>query len=33
MTNGIHEEQISLGRYCHEHQIKFVIANTKGLFG
>lgn len=33
MTNGILEEQKAFGKYCHEHSIKFIIANTKGVFG
>ena len=33
MTNGTHEEHISIGKYCHENGIRFILANTKGLFG
>ncbi|CAF4263921.1 unnamed protein product, partial [Rotaria sordida] len=33
LTDGDIDNQVKIGDYCHEHGIKFVNANTKGLFG
>ncbi|CAF3320403.1 unnamed protein product [Rotaria socialis] len=33
LTDADLEEQLKVGKHCHEHKIKFVNANTKGLFG
>ncbi|CAF3376655.1 unnamed protein product [Rotaria socialis] len=33
LTDATFERQVEVGKYCHEHRIKLVIANTKGLFG
>ncbi|CAF4087075.1 unnamed protein product, partial [Rotaria sordida] len=33
LTDGDINNQVKIGDYCHEHGIKFVNANTKGLFG
>ncbi|CAF1348799.1 unnamed protein product [Rotaria sp. Silwood1] len=33
LTDGDIDNQVKIGDYCHEHGIKFVNVNTKGLFG
>ncbi|CAF3464770.1 unnamed protein product [Rotaria sp. Silwood1] len=33
LTDAKLDQQILVGNYCHEHGIKLIIANTKGLFG
>lgn len=33
LTNSSYEEQERLGEYCHNHNIKFIVAQTNGLFG
>ncbi|CAF4464588.1 unnamed protein product, partial [Rotaria sp. Silwood2] len=33
LTDANLDDQIKIGDYCHEHGIKFINANTKGLFG
>ncbi|CAF3992829.1 unnamed protein product [Rotaria sordida] len=33
LTDGNLDDQIKIGDYCHQHRIKFINANTKGLFG
>ncbi|CAF1335638.1 unnamed protein product [Rotaria sordida] len=33
LTDAKLDHQVLVGNYCHEHGIKLIIANTKGLFG
>ncbi|CAF5142547.1 unnamed protein product, partial [Rotaria sp. Silwood1] len=33
LTDANLDDQIKIGDYCHQHGIKFINANTKGLFG
>lgn len=33
LTNSSYEEQVRVGEYCHSHNIKFIVAETYGLFG
>ncbi|CAF0891592.1 unnamed protein product [Didymodactylos carnosus] len=33
LTEALLDEQKDVGEYCHKHNIKLVICNTKGLFG
>lgn len=33
LTDADFAEQVEMGDYCHSHGIKFIVANTKGLFG
>ena len=33
MTNSNFDDQIVVGDYCHANGIKYINANTKGLFG
>ena len=33
LTDSNHDEQLLLSDFCRHHQIKLVIANSKGLFG
>ena len=33
LTQSTFEEQRRLGDFCHANGIRFIIANTKGLFG
>ncbi|XP_055504306.1 ubiquitin-like modifier-activating enzyme 1 [Leucoraja erinacea] len=33
LTNSLLEEQLDVGTFCHQNDIKFIIADTKGLFG
>jgi len=33
LTDSCLEEQLSIGEFCHQQDIYFVIANTRGLFG
>lgn len=33
LSNSSLEEQIRVGEYCHSHNIKFIVAETHGLFG
>ncbi|CAF0731325.1 unnamed protein product [Didymodactylos carnosus] len=33
LTEAVLDEQIKIGDYCHANNIKFVLADTKGLFG
>ncbi|CAF4436687.1 unnamed protein product, partial [Adineta steineri] len=33
LTNTKLDEQIKFGDLCHKHGIKYINANTKGLFG
>ena len=33
LTNSPHHEQLEFGKYCHEHDIKFIVAETRGIFG
>lgn len=33
LTNSSLDEQIRIGEFCHGNDIKFIVADTKGLFG
>jgi ubiquitin-activating enzyme E1 len=33
LTNSPYHEQIEFGKYCHQHDIKFIVAETRGIFG
>ncbi|XP_069500261.1 ubiquitin-like modifier-activating enzyme 7 [Ambystoma mexicanum] len=33
LTNTTLKEQLRIGDFCHEHCIKFIVADTKGVFG
>lgn len=33
LTTSSHEEQLEFGKFCHENEIKFVVAQTRGIFG
>jgi hypothetical protein len=33
LTNSSTEEQNELGEFCHKNGIKFIVAETRGLFG
>ncbi|KAL8559211.1 E1 ubiquitin-activating protein [Nucella lapillus] len=33
LTNSSYDEQVCVGEYCHTHNIKFIVAETYGLFG
>lgn len=33
LTDASLEEQLRVGDYCHSHGIKFIVADTRGLFG
>lgn len=33
LTQSTTEEQIEFGRYCHANGIKFIVAQTRGIFG
>ncbi|CAF1279762.1 unnamed protein product [Rotaria sordida] len=33
LTDANLDDQLKIGDYCHQHGIKFINANTKGLFG
>ncbi|XP_069792676.1 ubiquitin-like modifier-activating enzyme 1 isoform X2 [Narcine bancroftii] len=33
LTNSMLEEQLEIGQFCHQNNIKFIVADTKGLFG
>uniref|UniRef100_H3ARY3 E1 ubiquitin-activating enzyme n=1 Tax=Latimeria chalumnae TaxID=7897 RepID=H3ARY3_LATCH len=33
LTNSPLDEQLQLGHFCHSNNIKFIVADTKGLFG
>ena len=33
LTDSSLKEQIEVGECCHEHGIKLIVADTKGLFG
>lgn len=33
LTNSSYEDQIRVGEYCHTRNIKFIVAETRGLFG
>ncbi|XP_078270319.1 ubiquitin-like modifier-activating enzyme 1 [Rhinoraja longicauda] len=33
LTNSLLEEQLEVGQFCHQNNIKFIVADTKGLFG
>lgn len=33
ITESLFEEHIEFGEYCHGKGIKFIAADTKGLFG
>ncbi|NP_001080185.1 ubiquitin-activating enzyme E1 [Xenopus laevis] len=33
LTGSSLEEQLQVGDFCHSHDIKFIVADTKGLFG
>ena len=33
LSQSTFEEQKSLGDFCHANGIRFIVANTKGLFG
>ena len=33
LTNSTYDEQVRVGEYCHSHNIKFIVAETHGLFG
>ena len=33
LTDSNLEEQIRIGEYCHANGIKFILCDTKGLFG
>ena len=33
LTNSPHQEQIEFGKFCHQNNIKFIVAETRGIFG
>lgn len=33
LTESSTEEQIEFGEFCHREGIKFIVAETRGLFG
>lgn len=33
LTDSLREEQLQIGEFCHQHNIKFICANTHGVFG
>jgi len=33
LTNSSTEEQVKIGTFCHDNNIKFISADTKGIFG
>ncbi|XP_067854572.1 ubiquitin-like modifier-activating enzyme 1 [Heptranchias perlo] len=33
LTNSSLDEQLHVGQFCHENNIRFIVADTKGLFG
>lgn len=33
LTNTPLEDQLQVGEFCHNHGIKLVVADTRGLFG
>ncbi|XP_076447725.1 ubiquitin-like modifier-activating enzyme 1 [Babylonia areolata] len=33
LTNSKYDDQVRVGEYCHSHNIKFIVAETHGLFG
>lgn len=33
LTDATHEEALRVSQYCHSHDIAFILASTKGLFG
>jgi hypothetical protein len=33
LTESSVEEQLSLGTFCHSNSIKFIVAETRGVFG
>lgn len=33
LTNSSLQEQLRVGEFCHSHNIKFIVAETRGLFG
>lgn len=33
LTDSNREEQLGIGQYCHDNGIKFISANTSGVFG
>ncbi|CAF0776117.1 unnamed protein product [Brachionus calyciflorus] len=33
LTDSFYDEQIKIGNFCHENEIKFICAETRGVFG
>ena len=33
LTQSNVQEQMDFGKYCHQHDIKFIVAETRGIFG
>ena len=33
LTDSRYDEQVRVGEFCHSHNIKFIVAETCGLFG
>lgn len=33
LTQSSIQEQLEFGEYCHQHDIKFIVAETRGIFG
>lgn len=33
LTDSTHDEEIRIGNFCHSKGIRFIVAETRGLFG
>ena len=33
LTDSSNDEQVGIGKFCHENGIKFIVTETRGVFG